>query len=160
MARVFKSVAALNIQIANDMSTYKGNLEQAHKEAVRRIYGLTILALSGKIPTKAFIAAGHPLGRGASSKAVVKLVRRSIAIPAFPINEQTGRLKRSGSISYMGQGVYRISFTARHARYVLGVGGTRRMVDRKMYGPTGHLSKNWKALQHGIRMAIRSGHIR
>lgn len=134
-------------------------MEEAHTHAVERIYGITKLALSGKIPTKEFRRQNHPLGRGPSAQYSAKRVKRSLSIPPFPINEQTGRLKRSLSMNQVAPNVYHIGLSASYARYVLGVGGTRKMVDRQFYGPNGNVTKAWKALQHGIRLAIRKGNI-
>lgn len=102
--------------------------------------------VSGGISTKELRRRGHPFGRR-RGRNTLKLIggskgsqqrfrtttKSKIATPLLPINYQTGKLRRSFRIipeQGFGLQSYRLQFTAKHAKFVLRQGGTKKMVAR------------------------------
>lgn len=101
--------------------------------------------VSGSVKTKELRRRGHPFGRR-KGRISLKLYRNTgrkqtwragpksrVPTPLLPINLQSGRLRRSFRIiPQTGIGVqsFRLQFTARHSKFVLAQGGTKKMVAR------------------------------
>lgn len=115
-------------------------------------------ATDGPLKKNILRAMGHPYGRGAGGigRGVTKKklgsslkgqVSRNGAIRPLPINVQTGNLRRSIRLTGPrgSTNEYRLAAYAKHARFVLAVNGTRRMIARGLLGPNGHLRKRHKA---------------
>lgn len=102
---------------------------------------------SGNVSTKQLRRKGHPFARSRSLVRTTGKGGRRSPVPKLPINRQTGRLRRSLTVHKRYDGprgqVIVLYFAAPHARFVLALGGTRRMVARGF----------WRELMKRSRMA-------
>lgn len=121
----------------------------------------------GGIKTKTLRAMGHPFARRGSiipggqrglsqsarksgkflSAGIKGQVSAKGIVGRLPINIQSGQLRRGIQLVYRGGSlkVFELFSTARHAKYVLAVKGTDKMVERGLLGPTGELRKRHQA---------------
>lgn len=117
---------------------------------------------SGKIPAK-LIDAIHPFARSGGQgtatgrKLLTKRQRSKAAkiiggrgsIPLNPINIRTGQVHKGIRLTRgSNQHEFDLYSIAPHAKYVLAVGGTKKMVARDVLGPNGQLRK-----RHRMRAA-------
>lgn len=114
-------------------------MRAANAEIDREMKKAAHQAMSGTISTQTLRRLGHPFGRGRRrATAKVKRAGRTVGrvrgsvrgkAPLLPINAQTGKLRRSLRASVHG-GEHRLTVNTRYAKFVLGKGGTTKMVDR------------------------------
>gem|GEM_PF-4812407 len=124
--------------------------EEAHKN------------LSGKVPEKALEKMGHPLGRGTTKSGEPGRQRKvkglRVRLPALPINVQTGKLRDALKLYRRGVGdtqtyVLQVSKNlAPYAKYVLALGGTKRMVTRPFWA---NLQKSWRRKNFDLLVKMR-----
>lgn len=142
---VFHSASAL----ANSQQSRSHKVVRAwkieHKRMVDTMGKFMQDTVSGPIKTKELRRRGHPFGRR-RGRISLKLYQNTgrkqtfragpksrVPTPLLPINYQTGKLRRSFRIiPQMGMGVqsFRLQFTARHSKFVLAQGGTKKVVAR------------------------------
>ena len=94
---------------------------------------------AGKIKSKQLRKEGFPFARANGGARGKTNAGRKRSRNPLPINEQTGELRRSffkTSPSGINQ-VSRMGFRAKHARFVLRPGGTKKMQDRGFYSLNG-----------------------
>ncbi len=128
------SAKALAVSQAARFAVLNRSIRAQHRQMVESMAQDAQELTSGTVSTATLRALGHPFSRrlarsrGGASKAI-----SASGISRLPINQQTGRLKRSARIipetTAHGQS-FRFQFTAPHAKFVLAPGGTRRMVAR------------------------------
>ena len=121
-----------------------------HEQMIRDMESDAKELVSGKVSKSTLRRLGHPFGKTAGGRKRGKL-------PLLPINVQTGRLKRSLErrkiSSHSSDRVYDIGFDAPYAKYVLAIGGTKRMVSR---GYWREVKKRWKKRNFDLLMRIRA----
>lgn len=132
---------------------------------------------SGRIPEKTLRAMGHPFAKqgvkiqGAErglrlkdikSKKFIKSgkkgqVTRKGVVRRLPINRQSGALRRAIQLQYKGgpQRVFDLYSAAPHAKYVLALQGTSKMVARGLKGPGGELRKRHMARKQEYYDVVR-----
>lgn len=102
---------------------------------------------SGKVSTAQLRRMGHPFARARALVRTRGKGGRRSPVPKLPINRQTGRLQESLTVQKRYDGprgqVIVLYFGAKHAKFVLALGGTRRMVARGF----------WRELLKRSRMA-------
>lgn len=120
------------------------SLEAETEEIALGLKAEAIRLNSGTTTQRQLDEKGNPFGRGRGRKTTVEKFkgrrrrgRRAKGFaPLLPINEQTGRLKRSLRLVRVRRGdttSYRLFFTVRHAKWILAPGGTSRMVSRRFW---------------------------
>lgn len=128
---------------------------------------------TGTIPTRRLRQMKHPYaragssvpnaGRGAKvgrdwrSHGIKGQVRKSGMVRTLPINRQTGRLfagiKLEGPAGRHKK--YKLYSSAPHAKYVLAVRGTKKMVARGLLGENGYLRRAHKLRKHVLYTELR-----
>lgn len=125
---------------------------------------------SGGISSDQLAAMGHPFGRGrgrrmfkapgrGATRYRAKGDGRKGYAPLLPINRQTGRLYRSWTITRVSGGIqsFQIGPAVSYARYVLAVGGTKRMVARGFWSA---MKRKWKSRNKQLLYEIRLRQLR
>lgn len=103
--------------------------------------------------------AGAARGAKPSSTSSLKgQIRKNGMVQRLPINKQTGRLARGIMMSKKNPYRFEVFSTAPHAKYVLAVDGTKRMVPRGLKGPKGLLRRRWKLRRHVVVDHIKKAH--
>ena len=111
---------------------------------------------SGTVSSKRLAQMGHPFGRVATGNRRKGRMRGSL--PRLPINRQSGALQQSLRVFHRAEGgdmVWRLQFMAPHAKFVLAVGGTRKMVARGFYAA---LRKRYEREKKRFRTALLRAH--
>jgi hypothetical protein len=116
----------------------------------------------GTVTTETLRKLGHPFGRGVSygagnaprgaSKAKLAKFGFKKNIPALPINQQTGKLRRSFRKRKRGNAWEVVSGGVEYAKFILSHDGTAIMVTR---GLRQEVAKRAKARMHGIRQNLK-----
>jgi hypothetical protein len=153
--------------------TRAGDLARHQRERTERLYRSILAAseesariareeaeklTSGTTSTRELTQAGHPFARarganrfGGRGRGTVSLMR---SYPLVPINEQSGRLRRSWRIfrrrdPEKGSVAFQLQNIAPESKYVLAPGGTARMIDRGF----------WNELNRRVLPKIRRKHL-
>lgn len=147
-----------------------GKMESLHREVAMAGREDFEDFTDGGLSTRTLRRMGHPYARSGgavpgASRGIVGdhkrfkgsglngQVKRSGMVALLPINRQSGRLRRSITLSGpKGKShEYSLFAAAAHARYVLSLTGTKHMKERGLLGPTGPLRKRHKARMHTIK---------
>lgn len=113
---------------------------------------------SGNVSTKTLRKLGHPFGRRASGRMRGLKGKHRIQgfrVPLLPINRQEGNLRsgwrlaksRSANLQWAD-----LSNVAPYAKYVLAIGGTKRMVSRGFWQ---ELKKRWRKRNFQLLLRLR-----
>lgn len=134
------------------------DMKTMHRDLAHQGFVDALELTSGTTSTKTLRKMGHPFGRIRTTLPGKGRMRGRL--PLLPINRQTGRLQRGLRIvEQQKQTMQTIDIRSRapYTKYILALGGTRRMVARG-YKP--EVERRWKArnaafVQH-IRLKQRS----
>lgn len=148
----------------------RGSFEQEFDKIVRESMQDGINLTGGGLSLKRLRKMGHPYGRGPRpntfSGGGLKRGAGRMKAPNLPINQQSGRLRRSWHVKRTGL-TWVLSNKARHHKYILSPWGTRKMVGRGLWGsrrftgqPDGLMARysraRLKALVNVMRRRVRS----
>lgn len=130
----------------------------------------------GIVKTKTLQAMGHPFARNGGlvegaqrgitkggdwkKKGYRKQIHSKVMLERLPINYQTGQLYRGITLDGpKGKDrTYQLYSKARHAKYVLALDGTDKMVPRFLKGPQGALRKRHLLRQHNMKDILVRSH--
>lgn len=117
------------------ISNINGGIKEVHALLIEGATADHNEFTSGTVKTKQLRKDGHPFARqNGGARGIVGKGKKRARKP-LPINEQTGELRRSffkTKPSGINQSV-KMGFRAKHARFVLRPGGTKKMIDRGFY---------------------------
>lgn len=157
------------------------DIQQIHREMVRGVVEDHVTYTGGTLSAQDLARLGHPYARragGLGSRGAIRnasryagrglsgwetkggkwtrstrtQIRRGGAMSGLPINQNTGRLRRSLFVAGPSGSnhEYRVGFRIPYAAFVLAPGGTSKMVARGFYsdgGKLGVIARNHKARQ-------------
>jgi hypothetical protein len=171
MARKHTSAASLYLAQTRAFAKKKGTHRELVLKSVQQARSDLHKEMSGPVKTDALRKMGHPYGRGGSAGSAGRGQRGSrrgrSSLAPNPINQQTGRLRRSIYLSERTPGRWYLGASAPYAKYQLSPDGTkgkdgrggmiRRGVfgGRKMGGAMGQIERYWRARNRGIREALK-----
>lgn len=136
-----------------------------HKEVADDMLREAVNTTSGNTSQKVLDALGNPFGRGGDRKTFGKRGHRlrfsaKGAAPLLPINVQTGRLVRAWRIiprsSGSGSVTYTLQNTSPESKFVLAVGGTKKMVARGFWP---HMRKAYQGRTRARMQRARTAQI-
>ena len=122
----FTDVTAFHQFMSRKLDHWKQTVQIEHANLVDEMIDVMKQDLSGTVSTKELARLGHPFGRTRGG-------RKRGRVRNLPINEQTGKLKRSLSrkrLDLASKITYEVGFTAPYSKYILNPSGTRKMVGR------------------------------
>lgn len=118
------------------------SLRVEHAQLAKDMGEKAVDLTSGRISSKTLKLMGHPFGRGKGRRALKgggRATNIGGRVSLLPINRQTGRLSNSLRV-FKRQTVpqtFILQFMAPHAKFVLSLTGTRRMVPRGFWPAMG-----------------------
>jgi hypothetical protein len=165
VARKHTSAASLYLAQTRAFAKKKGTHRELVLKSVQQARSDLHKETSGGVKTSALKAMGHPYGRGGSAGSAGRGQRGSrrgrSSLAPNPINQQTGRLRRSIYLSERTPGRWYLGASAPYAKYQLSPTGTRKMIrrgvfgGRRMGGAMGQIERYWRARNRGIREALK-----
>lgn len=158
MARRITVPQLINAQkrrLAAGVQSIDAGLEDVRNAARRDLMDLTNGSPTGKERRKWLKESGHPFGRGISAADSTPTgAKRNIIgkrrVKSLPIGIITGSLRRRIISKKQGNKLI-IGFGAGQSNWVIIPGGTKKMIDRGMMGPTGEVRRRVRSRLYALR---------
>ena len=148
-------INAQKARLAAGIKSIDDGLEDVRNGARSDLMELTNGTPSGKDRRKWLKQQGHPFGRGINSAASTatgakRNIRGKRRIQSLPIGKITGSLRRRIISKKVGSKLI-IGFGAGQSNFVILPGGTKKMIDRGMMGPTGEVRRRVRSRLYALR---------